>query len=72
MRIHIRVKPNSKMNKIENFGSGRYLVYLKEPLEGGKADAELVHILSKYFGTPPSKILIRTGINNENKVLEFL
>ena len=71
MKIYVKVKANSKLQKIENFGSGRYLVYLRESLENGKADEELILILSKYLGVTPSTLIIRSGLNNSNKILEI-
>ncbi len=71
MKIYVKVKTKSNIQKVTNFGSGRYLVYLRESFEGGKADDELLILLSRYLGTPLKEIRIISGINQENKVFEI-
>ena len=71
MFIHVKVKPHSGKQEVENFGDGKYLVYLKESPENGKANAELIKVLSKYLGTPTTRIKIKTGFANSNKMLEI-
>ena len=70
MIIHVKVKPKSGMRKVESFGDNRYLVYLKEPPENNKANVELIKVLSKFLGTPPGRIKIKTGFTSNNKILE--
>ena len=50
MIIQIKVKPNSREEKIEISEEG-LLVFLKAPLEKGKANRALVKFLSKVFGS---------------------
>ena len=69
MKIFIKLKANSHFRKIENFGNGRYLVYIPESPE--KANEELLKILSKYLGIPEDQIKIKVGFGEENKVLEI-
>jgi hypothetical protein len=71
MIIYVKVKPKSGMQKVESFGDGRYLVYLKEPPENGRANIELINVLSKHLGTPVQRIRIKTGFSNDNKTLEI-
>ena len=72
MNIYVKVKPHSGKQEVENFGSGRYLVYLKESPENGKANEELIKVLSKHLGTPATRIKIKTGFTSPNKMLEIL
>lgn len=71
MIIHVKVKPKSGMQKVESFGDNRYLVYLKEPPENGRANNELINVLSKYLGTPHQRINIKTGFHDDKKTLEI-
>ncbi len=71
MHIYIKVKPRSGKREVENFGDGRYLVYLKESPKNGKANDELIKVLSKYLGTPATRIKIKTGFTSSNKMLEI-
>ena len=70
--IYIKVKPNSGKRSIESFGNNRYLVYLSEPPENDKANIELTSMLSKYFGVPPAKIVIKHGRSGDNKMIEIV
>jgi len=70
MLLNIKVKPNSSKQEIQSFGNNRYLVYLKEPPENNRANIELINLLSKHFGTPFSRIKIKTGLTNNEKLIE--
>ncbi|MEK6875092.1 MAG: DUF167 domain-containing protein [Nanoarchaeota archaeon] len=69
--IYIKVKANSSKKSIENFGNNRYLVYLKEPAENDRANIELLNTLAKYFTTPASRMRIKSGHHQENKIIEM-
>ena len=71
-KIYVKVKASSGKRSIENFGNSRYLVYLSEPAENDRANIELINLLSKYFGVPHSKIVIKTGRHDNNKMIEIL
>ena len=70
MIIHVKVKTKSGKREVESFGDNRYLVYLKEPPENGRANAELINVLSKFLGTPHGRIKIKTGFSSDKKMLE--
>ena len=70
MKIKLKVIPNAK--KVEIKKEKEYLkVKLKSKPEGGKANKELIGILSKYFRIPKSKIRIIAGLKSRNKVVEL-
>jgi len=71
MIIHVKVKPNSSKQEIENFGEGRYLIYLKSIPENDKANIELIKLLSKELGVPSSSIKIKFGKTSHNKLIEI-
>lgn len=71
MIVHVRVKTNSSKQEVENFGDNRYLVYLKSVPENNAANIELLKIMSKYLGTPSTRIKIKSGFTSRNKVLEI-
>ncbi len=70
MKIYVRVKPSSKKAGIEKKGD-TYIVRVKSPPVEGKANKELVEILSDYFGVPKSSIRIVRGMSGRNKVVEI-
>jgi len=72
MKVYVKVKVNSGMQKVESFGDWRYLVYVKSPPENGRANLEMVNLLAKHLGVPPLKLKIKTGFSNSNKILEII
>ena len=72
MIINVKVKTNSSKQKIENFGGGRYLIYLESAPENNKANIELINFLSKEFGVPPKSIKIKFGQTSDKKLIEIL
>lgn len=72
MKFQVRVKPNSSESKIEDFGNGRYLVYVKGEAEHNEANIELLNLMAKHLGVPASKIKILSGLNNKDKTLEII
>lgn len=71
MIIHVKVKPNSSKQKIENFGEGRYLVYVKSPPENDKANIEMINLLSKELGVPSKSFKIKFGRTSDKKIIEL-
>jgi uncharacterized protein (TIGR00251 family) len=70
MIISVKVKPNSKENRIEE-NTGRLVAYLKAPAEKNKANTELIKLLAKHFSLPIAKIKIIKGKASRNKVVEI-
>jgi uncharacterized protein YggU (UPF0235/DUF167 family) len=71
MIIHVKVKPNSSKQEIENFGGGRYFVRLKSAPENDKANIELINLLSKELGVPPKMFSIKFGRISDEKIIEI-
>lgn len=71
MIIYVKVKPNSSKQEIESFGNGRFLVYLKSPPENGRANIELLNLLSKELGVPSKSLHIKFGRTSNEKTIEI-
>ncbi|MBU0466743.1 MAG: DUF167 domain-containing protein [Nanoarchaeota archaeon] len=71
MILQIKVKLHSNNPRLEKIANNKYLAYLKSPPEKGKANLELIKLLSKEFSIPPKKIRIKTLLS-QNKVVEIL
>jgi uncharacterized protein (TIGR00251 family) len=71
MIINVKVKPNSSEQKIENFGEGKYFIYLKSIPKNNKANIELINLLSKEFKVPVDKIKIKAGKTSKKKIIEI-
>ena len=70
MIINVRVFPNSRDVKIIKNGD-KIKVYLKSKPEKGKANKELIDILSKHFNVEKNRIRIIKGERSRNKVVEI-
>ena len=70
MIIHVKVKPNSKKEEINDLGEGNFVVFLKEKAEDGKANRALLKILSKKFEISYKQISIKNP-RSRNKVIEI-
>ncbi|MBU4069610.1 MAG: DUF167 domain-containing protein [Nanoarchaeota archaeon] len=68
MKINIKVKPNSATQEIEKKGD-YYLVKLKSSPVDGKANLELIKILSKYF---KKEARIKSGFTSRKKIVEMV
>lgn len=66
MIIKVKVKPSSSEQSVEKAEEG-YVVKLKSPPQDGKANEELVKVLSKYFG---SVVRIKSGFTSKHKTVE--
>jgi uncharacterized protein len=71
MQKKVKVKPNSKQQKIEEQTDGSLIVHLKSLPIDGKANEELVKILAEKFDVPKSHIKIKSGLSSRLKLIEI-
>jgi len=69
MRFQVKVISNSSQQKVEDIG-GKLKVHLKSVPMKGKANDELIEILSEHFKVKKSKILILRGKTSNLKEVE--
>ena len=69
MQKRVKVKPNSKQQKIEELADGSLNVHLKSPPIDGKANEELIKLLAKKFDVPKSSITIKSGVTSRKKLI---
>jgi uncharacterized protein len=69
--LTVKVKPNSKHQSIQEQSDGSLTVHLKSPPVDGKANQELIVLLSKKFKIPKSEIVIKSGLSSRNKLVEI-
>ena len=71
MIIQAIVKTKQKESKIEELEDGTYRVYVKASPIDGKANMEVVKIMSKYFKVPQANINIKLGKTTGKKIIEI-
>ena len=72
MLIHIKIKPDSKENKIVQKNDTSFIVFVKEPAEDNRANKKMIEIVADKFGIIKSKVKIVTGHHHPSKILEIL
>lgn len=70
MTIEVIVKTHSRESKV-TFKDNIYYVYTKSPAKEGKANKEVIKLLSKYFDIPKTNISIKRGLKYKKKVIQF-
>ncbi|WP_425217053.1 DUF167 domain-containing protein [Tumidithrix helvetica] len=71
MKKQVKVKPNSKQQRITEEVDGTLTIHLKSPPVDGKANAELIELLAKKYGIPKANISIRAGLSSKTKLVEI-
>ena len=71
MKISVKVKPKSKQQKIEQNSEGVWIIQLKYPPVDGKANKELITLIAKHFNVRKSQVTIKSGLANQNKIVEI-
>ncbi len=69
--INVKVIPKAKRQKVVE-EKGSLKIYLKSPPEDGKANKELIEVLSKYFKVSKRNIEIIRGEYSRNKIIKIL
>lgn len=71
LRVEIKVFPGSGIQKWAWDSSGKIKCYLKNPAQEGKANAELIKIVSQALKIPQAVISIQLGGLTRNKLLKI-
>lgn len=65
--VSVRAQPRAAKPGVAGVRNGALRVRLKSAPEKGRANAELIEILAKFFDTPKSGIEIKSGASGRNK-----
>ncbi|MBP7602900.1 MAG: DUF167 domain-containing protein [Spirochaetes bacterium] len=69
--IPVTVTPRSSRSAITRDDEGRLRAYLNSPPADGRANEELVRLLSRVLGIAKSRISIEKGDRGRNKLLSI-
>ena len=69
--IQIKVKPNSRVSVLEQKDDGTWLAQLKSPPVDGKANEELLTLVSKHFECRKSDVSIKAGASGRVKLVRI-
>jgi hypothetical protein len=71
MKVNVTVKTNSKFEEVLEEPGGSYIVRVSTPPVDGKANKQVIKLLSKHLKVPKSKILLIKGHKSKVKVFEI-
>ena len=71
MKILVRAKPSSKVNSVKKLSPTEFLISVKEPAIGGKANKAVINSLAEYFKVSKGRISILVGQTTKNKIIEI-
>jgi uncharacterized protein len=71
MKLSITAKPKSRKEYLKRIDTTHYIVAVKEPPVGGKANNTILKSLAEYFRLPLSQLNIVTGEKNKHKIIEI-
>lgn len=69
--LKIKVKPNSREQKIQLEEDGSWTISLKSPPVDGKANTELIQLLAKKYKISKSEVKIKLGLSSRHKLVEI-
>jgi len=70
MKVQVRVIPKASKVKVRSFNQG-LKVYLNSPAAEGKANKELIEVLSAYYNKRKYNISIIRGKKKRDKIVEI-
>jgi len=71
MIINVKVKPRSSEQKVSKISENKFIICLKSKPENNKANIEMIRLISKHFQIPFTRIKIKSGLTNSNKIVEL-
>lgn len=72
MKIFVKIKPQSKKNRLEKQDDGDYIAYVKEPAREGRANEAVCDLLADYFNVARSRIRLILGKTSREKLYEVI
>ena len=70
MKIYVKAKPGSRKEFVKKVDDTHFVVAVKEPPIGGKANRAVIRSLAEYFHIKPYEISFVFGEKTKNKIFE--
>ena len=71
MKITVKVIPNASKTEIITNDNSEWKIKVQTPPEDGKANKEVIKLLSKHFNISKNKIKIISGETSRLKIIEI-
>ena len=69
--ILVKVKPRARTSRLEQCPDGSWSAEIKAPPVDGKANTELIRIISKHFKCPKASVVIKSGAGAKLKLIQI-
>lgn len=69
--LQVRVKPNARASTLVEQGDGTWLAQVKAVPVDGKANDELVLLISRHFNLGKAQVSIRSGASGRMKLIQL-
>jgi uncharacterized protein YggU (UPF0235/DUF167 family) len=69
--IALRAKPRSSLSTLEPDGAGNWIARLRSSPVDGKANAELIALVTKHFGCVKSSVSVISGATARLKLVKI-
>lgn len=68
MKMHVKAKAGSRIEKVVELDATHFSISVKEPAKEGKANIAILQALARYLGIPRSRIRLVKGGTFREKV----
>ncbi|WP_088892787.1 DUF167 domain-containing protein [Leptolyngbya ohadii] len=69
--LQVKVKPNAKVERLEELSDGSWLAQVKSPPVDGKANQELVALIAQHFAVRKAQVSIKSGGSGRMKLVQI-
>ncbi len=69
--IQVKVKPGAKVRSFKASEEGIWQAQVKSPPVDGKANEELIALVTKHFARPKSAVSIKSGTSGRIKLVQI-
>ena len=71
MKIFVKAKPKAKQEEVLKVDENHFVVAVKEPPVGGRANEAIRKAIAQYFNVPASEVSIISGHTSRQKIVEI-
>ncbi|MDQ3699228.1 MAG: DUF167 domain-containing protein [Gemmatimonadota bacterium] len=69
--IQVKVKPNARASRLVEQGDGTWLAQVKSRPVDGRANEELLLLVSQYYNRRKAQISIKSGASGRTKLVQI-
>jgi uncharacterized protein len=69
--LRLKVKPNSRQEKLEQLPDGSWVAHVKAPPVDGKANEALIALVARHFDLRKSQVTLKSGAGSRTKWLHL-